>query len=500
VLVAIVVALVAAGCSLRQAVESGSLDYRDMMEEFANQALVTNILRARDKAPLHYADLSQIALATTAQATVAPTFLLGPNPSATLRNTIGGSIEFTTAPTVDIAPLDTEAFTVGILQPINPVYFATYWENGTVDRRLLAYLFIDSIRYNPAWLGPGGPPRPGTCSQKPLPDECRANRWLKNDPTSDTYCLFAKFVSQVASANDTSESDRPLRVPSRCLTTGGDLYEADQARLLRFKTFTVLVPFGQEFTLAAGGGSPRSGSGMTLQFSDLNGVDENSVHLGVKKPGTPPVFQLYRRYYNQLGLCYGRVTETAMEAAPPSVPLPLGPISSASARSADTSGPAAAVGKAGGASGPPMAAPTLSMIGSILDPATCRQSELVAGSDASEDELAQSSGNYLEIRLRSVSGIIKYLGEVQRLVENPESGLDNVYVNDREILFHLFPARPRGKADAVRMRAEYRGKAYYVSGEAGDHTLEVLAILNEMINTNKVSSDIPTTKQVQVIP
>ncbi len=48
------------GCSLSGAVTRSSLDYDQVLEAVTNDMLVTNILLARDQAPLHFTDLSQI--------------------------------------------------------------------------------------------------------------------------------------------------------------------------------------------------------------------------------------------------------------------------------------------------------------------------------------------------------------------------------------------------------------------------------------------------------
>ena len=52
-----------------------------------------------------------------------------------------------------------------------------------------------------------------------------------------------------------------------------------------------------------------------------------------------------------------------------------------------------------------------------------------------------------------------------------------------------------------RIAVNYRGAHYYVrEGDPSDHTLEVLALLNQLINANKNASEIPSTKAVQIVP
>src|ERR1700722_19049687 len=61
VAVAAIALLTVAGCaSMQSQVTSFSGDYSIAMEQFQNREIITNILRARDRMPLHFAELSQI--------------------------------------------------------------------------------------------------------------------------------------------------------------------------------------------------------------------------------------------------------------------------------------------------------------------------------------------------------------------------------------------------------------------------------------------------------
>ena len=105
--------------------------------------------------------------------------------------------------------------------------------------------------------------------------------------------------------------------------------------------------------------------------------------------------------------------------------------------------------------------------------------------------------------LRSVDAIIHYLGAVQRLVDadrGPDGAKKGVTWDDhgvRQTLFQLHAA-PSG---SDRIAVSYRGRRYYVrEGDPSDHTLEVLALVNQLINANKIASEIPSTKAVQIVP
>ena len=70
----VIAVLLLAGCSLAPVIAENTLDYNTAVETVTNSVLVSNILRARDGAPLYFSDLSQIrgavGLSLQAQTTV----------------------------------------------------------------------------------------------------------------------------------------------------------------------------------------------------------------------------------------------------------------------------------------------------------------------------------------------------------------------------------------------------------------------------------------------
>ena len=58
-----------------------------------------------------------------------------------------------------------------------------------------------------------------------------------------------------------------------------------------------------------------------------------------------------------------------------------------------------------------------------------------------------------------------------------------------------------------RSTVDYRGDRYVIHSPADtpdaavkDHSLQALSLLNELVSTAKVSSDIPNTQPIQIIP
>src|SRR5262249_25563221 len=96
------------------------------------------------------------------------------------------------------------------------------------------------------------------------------------------------------------------------------------------------------------------------------------------------------------------------------------------------------------------------------------------------------------IYMRSAEGIIEYLGALARSKDYEQLQRDHI-----GFTLISFSDNPEG----ARFGLEYGGKTYYVrpSGN-GDRTLEVLALLTQVLNLSKVAKEIPTTRSVEIVP
>jgi hypothetical protein len=138
------------GCSLAPVIAENTLDYNTAVETVTNGVLVTNILRARDGAPLYFSDLSQIrgAVQLSLQAqTVVPygaVFPAGAGASAQ-----AGPLAVSSQPGFDVAPLNTKKFAEGLLEGIDVKIFA-YFIQRHVDPKVFLNLVVSRIeRYRP---------------------------------------------------------------------------------------------------------------------------------------------------------------------------------------------------------------------------------------------------------------------------------------------------------------------------------------------------------------
>jgi hypothetical protein len=134
------------GCSLSDNITQGSIDYGQSLDAVTNNMLVTNILLARDQAPLEFTDLSQIrgALQLQAQGQVSGPF--GPNLVSTsrVRDMFQSGITVNSNPTFDVVPLNTKEFTTGITTPID-IKFLQYYLNRGWPANYIYNIFIEKI-------------------------------------------------------------------------------------------------------------------------------------------------------------------------------------------------------------------------------------------------------------------------------------------------------------------------------------------------------------------
>jgi hypothetical protein len=134
-------------CSLGDAINHQIFDYYQVNDQASNQIILLNILYARDGAPLHFSELSQIRGQMTASTSASTTFPFGPFNHATMipRNlaTIGATVS--TSPSFDIVSLDTKDFTAGVMAPITPQAIRFFLDEG-IDYRMVMMLLVSGIR------------------------------------------------------------------------------------------------------------------------------------------------------------------------------------------------------------------------------------------------------------------------------------------------------------------------------------------------------------------
>ena len=440
-----------AGCSFAPFIHSDSLDFDDTIASVSNELLVTNILRARDHAPLHFANLSALRAQFQATASAQAVFPFG-NFSRTAPVVASGTgagssatrasntdiLQLQTAPSFDFSPLDTQEFTRGILSPIDPAVVKYYFD-GDIPQELLLFLFVSRVTPGkPSFRALNGPTTGAAANAAAAPDE----QDLVNDPERPEK--FKQFAAWVRALFGDYRDSRVIVANSYVRQIGPPI---------------------------VGSTSGKEGA---AQFKDLTTVDSAKVHVecfdtGTKTAPAAPT-PAGTKHCDDSTVNYKLVTY----AAPTSVilcakeqyffvPLALA--------SADMNDPRSAGGYA----------PQINLWKQLCT------SKFAPGT--SDTEVGT-------IYIRSVEGIIQYLGA---LISERYGAADQAALRDAVgyTLFNL-----RREDNGARFGVSYNGKYYFVPpyDSGADRTLETLALVKDLLNLNTKANELPTTRAVEIVP
>lgn len=134
------------GCAISPTViKSDTLAFGEVIEETTNKLLVMNLLRARDKAPLHFADIPLMRESMQQSFSFSWLDFIGASrapPSTRDSVSMGTSIQKT--PSFDLNHLHSKDFITGISSPIDPK-IVKYWLDRGLDRRIVLLLFFSAV-------------------------------------------------------------------------------------------------------------------------------------------------------------------------------------------------------------------------------------------------------------------------------------------------------------------------------------------------------------------
>ncbi len=124
-------------------IKTDTVAFADVIEDTTNKLLLLNILRARDKAPLHFADIP--SLRESIQQTTSFSFVnwLGRLNHSTQTDNFGLGANIQFAPSFEITHLQSKEFNTGIASPIDPK-FVKYWLDRGLDRRIVLLMFFSA--------------------------------------------------------------------------------------------------------------------------------------------------------------------------------------------------------------------------------------------------------------------------------------------------------------------------------------------------------------------
>lgn len=144
--VSIALALLIGGCvSFSTQIQRHALDYNYTQEQIANQMILVNALRARDRRPMHFTTLSKITGSLEVDSGSELSLPFGDNkPAANSVNTFSPSLSISSSPNFDIVPENKSTFIKGINTPITLELFNHFWQGGW-PKGVLAHIFINKI-------------------------------------------------------------------------------------------------------------------------------------------------------------------------------------------------------------------------------------------------------------------------------------------------------------------------------------------------------------------
>jgi hypothetical protein len=148
-------AWIVGGCGLAAPImKAETIHYDDVIEDTTNKLLLLNILRARDKAPLHFAQIPVIRESMQQGASVQVAAPFGFVRNSPQRNIGTAGLNFQLAPSYEIGHLNSREFVTGIASPIEPK-FVKYWLDRGLDRRMILLLFFSSAEIVETPVGSG---------------------------------------------------------------------------------------------------------------------------------------------------------------------------------------------------------------------------------------------------------------------------------------------------------------------------------------------------------
>lgn len=178
---ALFAALACAGCVRARAISTRAVDYNVAAEQARSEMLLLNILRARDRKPMVFTGLTRISGSLRQAAGIGASVATGPDAEGV--QVFSPNIEASDAPTFDVAVLDSQEFTRGIMTPLRFDVVEYFWDQG-FNRELLFYLCVERIEV----ACPGA----GT-------DEADL-QILDNEPAGGSFDAFRSLLYTVADA------------------------------------------------------------------------------------------------------------------------------------------------------------------------------------------------------------------------------------------------------------------------------------------------------------
>lgn len=500
---------------------SQTMSFDDIIEDTTDKLLVLNILRAKDKAPLHFDEIPSIHESITTNASVQAQWPFGPSNKSTARNTLTAGAGVQMAPSFEIDNLATKDFVTGMATPIDPK-FVKYWLDRGLDRRVVLLLFFSAIDVTVAEPGEGS--------------AGRQTIRIRNSPRDAIDALYT--------VPPPADAARPTLAEKEMDTCKG---QSD------FLHYLKLINNLTSFTAQSG-----SQKKAILESISLNDVDMARVIAAVSSLDSTKTSVKYDKDKNTLSL-YGKSATTTALCLSRAQARGSGP------QEAQDDCAGADVATSGGADAdesrtqevlafPEFAGATDTRVADFCTRFGRVIEQLHGPEKVGEPTLTKSTDPKPQIRMeiRSVGEIIQFLGDLMAYQEaiqayqgsstNRTPRADIMKLNpiltfgfcgyladnapDPHCGDYFFNISSTSAGEDSRFSVRYRGQTYYVprysrpeqwqnqesapcSAEEAtpgkdasciDHTLEVLAVVNQLTDLQRSAQDVQQTPYVSVLP
>jgi hypothetical protein len=504
-------------------VRSQAMSFDDIIEDTTDKLLVLNILRAKDKAPLHFDEIPSIHESVTGSTSVQAVWPFGPLNKSVARNTLTAGANIQLAPSFEIDNLATKDFVTGMSTPIDPK-FVKYWLDRGLDRRVVLLLFFSAIDVTVSNSGSGS-------IQK-------HTIRIRNSPRDAIDALYASPPA-IDTAKTASLGARELN-----LCKGQTDFQHYLKLINNLTSFTAQSAPQKKAILEGIPVAPADFGRIIASVAAMDSAKTSVTYNAEKK-----TFSLYGISAPKTELCLSRVQALGSKGTPEAQNTCNGADVATSADVA-TATDADADRKAmqDVENFPEFRADEEKQVGDFCDNFGRAIEQLHPPDNNYSATLTQPSDPKPQIRMeiRSVGEIIQFLGDLMAYQEAIQAYDQAPATNSpRTDIARLNPVVTFGfcaysmephcgdyffnvssEEDNSRFSLSYRGQRYYVprygrpdrwqsAGSAPcsqaqskpgsdpscvDHTLEILAVVNQLTDLQRSAQDVQQTPYVSVLP
>jgi len=465
-----------AGCAFRSQVTGMAVEYNEFVAEATNRQTVINILRAREREPLHFTSFSKVLGTARIEGAAGLDIAANGNGGeqlpqggafATTKRALGATnwtpkigVKINSGTDFEIGINATDDFWKGITAPVAPATIVHLLRQGW-PRDLISYLFIHRIEFAGRITDPSGK----VVATLPLGRFVNAP---DNEPTVKPFTSLMRCRTLDYSLSETPRRELPIAAVSDVSGVAAEVLPRMSPATPPQAGYNLAIPGRSEFTIAL---SER-------RSEDFGGTgrNEDCVRLGAT------LREAFAGELERRGI--------ALPEAPGGL--------KASTSGADDDPITGTANYLAGQreSGPEEAAISPNGAGFT---ATGYFRDLVPAGYKTE--------LLIDVSLRSVEGLIYYLGEYVRTANERPMAWGRCADGSYGECIPLIVVKPAEAAAGsnIFVSVDYKGRRYVVpsSGENiradGGHSSQVIGLVQTMLNLYRSSKDLPSTPLVRVI-